>query len=62
MSDFINNFFVKSHRFLYDLEQTIEDKIETIAKEIYGAAAIEISPSAKIQIDRYKAQVRSIIT
>lgn len=32
-------------RFLYDSKaMTIEDKIETIAKEIYGADGIEISP------------------
>ena len=51
-----NNF-----QFLYELEQSIEDKIEVIAKEIYGAAAIELSPEAKEQIDRYKAQVKFTI-
>jgi len=44
-------------RFLYDLEQSIEEKIEIIAKEIYGADGIDISPAAQVQIDRYKAQV-----
>ena len=44
-------------RFLYDLDQTIEEKIETIAKEIYGADGVDISPAAQVQIDRYKAQV-----
>jgi len=43
-------------RFLYDLEQSIEEKIETIAKEIYGADGIDISAAAQVQIDRYKAQ------
>ena len=50
-------FFIFYLRYLYDLDQSIEEKIETIAREIYGAAAIEISPLAQEQIDRYKAQV-----
>lgn len=40
-----NNFKV-----LYDEKLTIKEKIETIAREIYGAAGIEISPAAKKQI------------
>ena len=40
-----NNFKV-----LYDEKLTIKEKIETIAKEIYGADGIEISPTAKKQI------------
>ena len=44
-------------RYLYNLEQSIEEKIEVIAKEIYGADGIDISPAAKIQIERYKSQV-----
>ena len=44
-------------RFLYDLKQPIEEKIEIIAKEVYGAAGIELSPEANEQIKRYKAQV-----
>lgn len=51
----MNGFF--SFRYLYDLEQSIEEKIEIIAKEVYGASGIEISPTAQAQIDRYKAQV-----
>ena len=34
----------------------IEEKIETIAKKIYGADGIEISPEAQSAIDRYKRQ------
>ncbi|XP_023214132.1 C-1-tetrahydrofolate synthase, cytoplasmic-like, partial [Centruroides sculpturatus] len=34
----------------------IEDKIEIIAKEIYGADGIELLEEAKIKIDRYKRQ------
>jgi len=40
-----NNFKV-----LYDEKLTIKEKIETIAREIYGADGIEISPAAKKQI------------
>lgn len=43
-------------RFLYDLQQSIEEKIEIIAKEVYGADGIELSPTAREQIERYKAQ------
>jgi formyltetrahydrofolate synthetase len=39
------------------LKQPIEEKIEIIAKEVYGAAGIELSPEAIEQIKRYKAQV-----
>ena len=47
-----NDFF----RFLYDVTQPIENKIETIAQRIYGADGIEISPEAQAAIDRYKKQ------
>ncbi|KAK2710584.1 hypothetical protein QYM36_011938 [Artemia franciscana] len=43
-------------KFLYDLEETIEKKIEIIAKEIYGADGIRISDKAQASIDRYKNQ------
>jgi len=43
-------------KYLYDLKASIEKKIETIAKEIYGADGIEISPEAQKAIDRYKMQ------
>jgi len=40
--------------FLYDLESTtIKDKIETICKEIYGAAGVEYSPEAEAKIELY---------
>ena len=35
---------------IYDLELSIKEKIETIAKEIYGAGSINIAPSAAKQI------------
>ena len=43
-------------RFLYDVIDSIESKIETIAKKIYGADGIDISPEAQVAIDRYKKQ------
>lgn len=47
----------ESHfRFLYDLQLPIEDKIEIIAKEIYGADGIELSEEAKEKVERYKKQ------
>ena len=43
-------------RFLYDLDKTIEEKIATIAREIYGADGIELLPEAREKIERYTAQ------
>lgn len=45
-----------SFHFLYELSIPVEEKIEMIAKEVYGADGIEISPEAQVQIDRYKKQ------
>ncbi len=44
-------------KFLYDLNLSIEDKIRTIAREIYGAKDIQISEAAQKRIDTFKAQV-----
>jgi len=38
-------------RFLYELNQSIENKIEIIAKEIYGARGLNISDKAQAQIN-----------
>ncbi len=40
-------------KFLYDAKQSIKDKIETIAKEIYRADGVEYSPEAEAQVERY---------
>jgi len=40
-------------RFLYELEQPIEDKIRTIATEIYGADDVEILPVARRRIRQF---------
>ena len=43
-------------RFLYDLDQPIEAKIEKIARCMYGADGIEITPDAQNQISTYTRQ------
>ncbi|KAJ1660690.1 tetrahydrofolate synthase [Dispira simplex] len=43
-------------RFLYDLDQPIADKIETIAREMYGAAGVTFSEKAQQKIDTYTRQ------
>jgi methylenetetrahydrofolate dehydrogenase (NADP+)/methenyltetrahydrofolate cyclohydrolase/formyltetrahydrofolate synthetase len=40
-------------KFLYPLEDTIKEKIETIAREIYRADGVDYSPEAEEQIERY---------
>jgi methylenetetrahydrofolate dehydrogenase (NADP+)/methenyltetrahydrofolate cyclohydrolase/formyltetrahydrofolate synthetase len=44
-------------KFLYDCELPIAEKIEIIAKEMYGADGIELSELAKSKIETYTAQV-----
>lgn len=41
-------------RFLYELEKPIKEKIETIAKEIYGAGSVSYSSKASTQIRRFE--------
>lgn len=43
-------------KFLYDVEDTVEEKLFAIASKMYGAAEIELSPLAKKQIEVYKQQ------
>ncbi|MGH9867440.1 MAG: formate--tetrahydrofolate ligase [Candidatus Polarisedimenticolia bacterium] len=38
-------------RYLYDLDQPIEDKIGIIAREVYGAGEVDLSPKARRRID-----------
>lgn len=40
-------------RFLYDIDAPIYEKIETIAKEIYGADGVDYTPQAKNTIDNF---------
>ncbi|CAK9437359.1 uncharacterized protein LODBEIA_P17370 [Lodderomyces beijingensis] len=46
----------KNFNFLYGLEPSVEDKISTIAKEMYGAAEVEFLPEAQKKIDLYTKQ------
>ena len=46
----------KNFKYLYDDEKSIVEKIETIAKEIYGASGIEIDEAAKNQIKSIESQ------
>ncbi len=43
-----------SFRHLYELDWSIEKKIETIAKQVYGAGEVEYSVEARRQIQLYK--------
>lgn len=45
-----------SFKFLYDLDLSINEKIESIAKNIYGADGIELSDLAKKQVETYTKQ------
>jgi formyltetrahydrofolate synthetase len=40
-------------RFLYDLDISIKEKIETLAREVYGADGVEYSPEADRRIKLY---------
>ncbi len=44
----------KNFKPIYELDQTIEEKIETIAKEIYGADKVEFTTASKNQIEVIK--------
>lgn len=41
-------------KFLYDMEESISEKIEKIAKNIYGADGVDFTASAKKQIAEYE--------
>jgi len=44
----------ESHiQFLYPLDMPIKDKIEIIAREIYGADGVDYTPEAEMQIEDY---------
>ena len=43
-------------KFLYDLELSIEEKINIIGKQIYGADGIELSDLARQQVETYTRQ------
>ena len=39
--------------FLYPMDMPIKDKIETIAREVYGADGVDYTPEAEAQIEEY---------
>lgn len=53
---------VDNFKLTYDLDMSIEEKMEAIAKNMYGAAGIELSDVAKTQVETYKKQVSSLYT
>ena len=42
-------------KFLYDLDRPLVEKLEIIAREIYGADGLEIEPLARKQLDLFQA-------
>lgn len=46
----------KDFKFLYELDQPLKSKIETIAKEMYGASGVSYSEDAEKQIESYEKQ------
>ena len=46
--------FTGSYRPLYSLEDTVEQKIETIARKVYGAEAVDFTARAKKDINRIR--------
>ena len=40
-------------RFLYDVDQPIKEKIEILAREVYGAASVDYAPEAEEKIAMY---------
>ena len=42
-------------RFSYDLDESIEEKINDVVKKVYGGAGVIITPAARKQIDRLTA-------
>lgn len=48
---------VSSFRFLYDLNLSIEDKLNVIAQEMYGASGVELTTQVQEAIRTYTIQV-----
>ncbi|KAH8887724.1 FTHFS-domain-containing protein [Thozetella sp. PMI_491] len=46
----------KNFRLLYDLEGSVQDRIEKIAREMYGAEKVEFSDLARNKVDTYTRQ------
>ncbi|KAJ1559723.1 tetrahydrofolate synthase, partial [Cladochytrium tenue] len=46
----------RAFRFLYDLDLPLADKIETIARQMYGADGVDLSDLARKKLETYTAQ------
>ena len=46
--------------FMYDLDAPVEEKIATVARRVYGAAGINMSPLAAAQLSKLSAEVRRL--
>ena len=46
----------KDFKLLYDLEGTVQERIEKIGKKMYGAAGVELSKLAQKKVDTYTRQ------
>ncbi len=44
----------KQFRFLYDLAMPLKDKIEVIAREVYGAEGVDFDPEAEAKLEAYE--------
>jgi len=49
--------FVFKCRFLYDLNMPLQLKIETIAKEMYGAQSVEFNENVLNKLNTYESKV-----
>lgn len=47
-------------RFLYSLDLPLKTKIETIAKEMYGAGEVKYNETADRKLKQYEEQVKSV--
>ena len=45
---------------MYDLDAPVEEKIATVARRVYGAAGINMSPLAAAQLSKLSAEVRRL--
>lgn len=52
--DLVENSDASNFKFIYDVEQSIEEKITAIVKEIYGGDGIVLSGKAKKQIKKFE--------
>lgn len=46
----------RNFTYLYDLEDSLEDKVKKIAQKVYGAKDVEFSPTAQKQLKLYEEQ------